>query len=683
MRARHYWLLSVLALAVSACLAPPRPKHQFEFPESDRDYAKHVNFDGRKSPAQRQRFFESRYRDVAYNFRQQHPGLDALGYPATHQLGAAWNLLALGHDYMEAGDESAAAHAFWAALGQSGQTIGSRPDREKIRQQAYLGLREVALERGHEQWAELLGLLADFGQVYLDSHDAETSHQSFYSEIRRLRDAKRQADLAARRAQQAIDRQATATAIQAQLNQLNNTVANAYGDGVSQQELQRQTAEIQQAASAINQQQAELNETQRAARQQLEQGTRSFRQVVASDIPEIQAGRTFVGNEIAYYLASTEFPGDYVDVVARYAKDRRHLDSAMAKLEERKFESDLGDAIVELAASIGAVETYVALFERRSKKPSPKYLKTTCTTGSDADCKVAGEMLCRGGVGRACGMLGEIMASKPLQQRAPRLEVWAFQKGCQLSDARSCAEVGEEPNSANPHLPEPSSWITEAWAKCRRGLKFECRTVADTYREDSPALAARFDAIACEANGHESCYYYGRALLEGRGVKRDPAAAIGPLQKACNMSWMDSCDRLADAAEQAPDSDPRMTASVLETSCQRGSSSSCLRAANLYRRSPALASQRGRADNLYFNACMNDQTKACLSGAKFLVERAGQSGPPENARQMLERACAAGEAEACSLVARLLDDGTFEAEEGAAKQWLERACKLGEEDACQ
>ena len=78
------------------------------------------------------------------------------------------------------GDLGAAARGYWAALGLTSVTFGSRLQREQIREAAYAGLTRLAMRRNQPEWGALLAVCANMAHTYTTSDQAAKQHAEFY-----------------------------------------------------------------------------------------------------------------------------------------------------------------------------------------------------------------------------------------------------------------------------------------------------------------------------------------------------------------------------------------------------------------------------------------------------------------------------------------------------------------------
>jgi len=176
-------LMCVAAFLMLACV-PPRPWGGSPSLPT-RNLLNTTPALGTMDVAERIKAIDENYRDVVWN-RASHTGLWQLRYPVTHKQELCQQYMALAAEFERAGDDGGASLSLWAALGLVDRTVGSRPDKEKIRLAAFTALAKMAERKGQHRWATLLTLVADLGQAYLASEDAKRDHDGFYAQLETL-----------------------------------------------------------------------------------------------------------------------------------------------------------------------------------------------------------------------------------------------------------------------------------------------------------------------------------------------------------------------------------------------------------------------------------------------------------------------------------------------------------------
>jgi TPR repeat protein len=167
---------------------------------------------------------------------------------------------------------------------------------------------------------------------------------------------------------------------------------------------------------------------------------------------------------------------------------------------------------------------------------------------------------------------------------------------------------------------------------------------------------------ACAGGDAFACSLLGDARYAGIGTSRDPAAAEGSFQRACELDLYSGCTKLADLLRLRNDA---------------------------------------RATELYRKACSAEETDACTIlvldkgcvGREGCLELAdlcsdylagyGVLSEPRLALEPCERACNGGAGEACDNLGDMYEEGYGVAQDRSRAALLrKRACALGDRDAC-
>lgn len=255
----------------------------------------------------------------------------------------------------------------------------------------------------------------------------------------------------------------------------------------------------------------------------------------------------------------------------------------------------------------------------------------------------------------------------------------ALRKACDARAGASCLDLGLR----IAHGLGPAGAPADA--------KAAAKAPAKPASSAAPSVAATPDpwprAFAAFQRGCEigrdgaSCVRLARALLDGRGAKRDPAKGAKLLEVACTPSDAEACVELAWAVAAARPND-LFAPALLDDVCRRGDARAC--------DARALGAFEGRLGYGYGDPderaailggaarrCEEDAPLACYALA-LAYERGpvAGAGAPE-ARDLHERACGAGVAAACVRQAAL-DGGEGEPLEDP----MVRACELGAALAC-
>jgi hypothetical protein len=278
----------------------------------------------RKPPTKRLGEFEENYRTFEYCAGlRSNAGCSPLIYPRAVQQGAGWDYVFLGRDFVSAGDPGGAARAYWSALVLSGRSVASRAEKEKLRRAAFLGLRDIARARPQRRWGEMMSLCARLAETYLTTDQAANDDRAFYAEM----DQHRSALLAGESARRAASTQ-YAVAMMGAMGSLNAGMsATAVGNTqLGNQQMMQGMGTLLQASADHDLASAQLRDIQsRQAGAAI-----AFRGIVAEDVPEIEAGKSFLAETTMFYLLSAQDAEPYLRVLREFAPGKPGVESAFS-----------------------------------------------------------------------------------------------------------------------------------------------------------------------------------------------------------------------------------------------------------------------------------------------------------------------------------------------------------------
>jgi hypothetical protein len=321
---------------------------------------------GRKDPWESLDEFEQWYRvgvasEPLCNYEPEgYEGPSALIYPTSIRLGAPWKYVLIGEDFRAQKNLGGAARAYWSALTLVGtRTIASRPEKERIRLKAYEGLEAIAKARGQYQWATLHWLCSHLADSYLGTDQSRADEDTFYAQM----DRARKAQISTEEAREALEHQAMMNALAAGLGQLN--VANAQLSGNTSQALSLQIGNIGNAVEMGARQEAGY-QALAAAVEQNSNAFASFKTMVADEVTDIQAGNSFAGREVTFYLAAARDSKPYLKVLRDYAKMTGN--TSLQAVVESFAGAPTPAGILKIAEEVKRREIWAALHERRQKE---------------------------------------------------------------------------------------------------------------------------------------------------------------------------------------------------------------------------------------------------------------------------------------------------------------------------
>lgn len=212
---------------------------------------------------------------------------------------------------------------------------------------------------------------------------------------------------------------------------------------------------------------------------------------------------------------------------------------------------------------------------------------------------------------------------------------------------------------ARPALRESPGRAVDPWVEaCAREATGACHRLRKVYdtRCVAPAPPAGCDAAApmvlpeaCAAGLPLACALYGRMLALGTpAIPADPAAAIAPLERACDGGRADACGQLG----------------------------------LMLWKGHGAGIDTNRADTLLDRACQGAIAESCLHQAQ-MFDAVGPPGSRYRGIELLERGCTLGHPGACATAGEWFATGHgVHASRRQARQLLGRACELGLEPAC-
>ncbi len=441
-------LLVSLSLALSGCmrsLAPSHPWGHAGLPNRNAGYAWLAKLPPKKAaqeisallqklagrggfaltPAQFDRLFRRSRGD--YSDLQDVRGVDRLAFPQSHHPAAAFSYVVMGLAAELKGDLGAAARGYWAALGLTSVTFGSRLQREQIREAAYAGLTRLAMRRNQPEWGALLAVCANMAHTYTTSDQAAKQHAEFYDVLEANVRAQRRAEAQEAAAHRAMITQGIVAGLGAA-----TTIAQGATGNISQSAMTEQLQGHLQQAGEIAKQSRELDDAMKQTMSSISSSVGELREVAVEDVPDIEAGREFIARQVAWYLATADDPGPYLDAVAAYAQHRppiRHevnaMRAAMTAALARGEPPIQGsvEALKHLVSALLEAERHVASFERFGQLPGPRYLAAVCNpeSGHAVACYLAATDTCRAGIDEGCVTL-TLLAMVEARQHPNRSE---------------------------------------------------------------------------------------------------------------------------------------------------------------------------------------------------------------------------------------------------------------------
>ena len=235
----------------------------------------------------------------------------------------------------------------------------------------------------------------------------------------------------------------------------------------------------------------------------------------------------------------------------------------------------------------------------------------------------------------------------------------AYEHACELGAARGCNDLGVA------YL--DGKGVTQDVGKARATLE-----------------------KACELGSFMGCHNLGYMLEHGRGAAPDVSGAAELYDKACTGSVLLACNALGNilyaravaSGSKKRGDDWSRALSLFDRACAGGVAASCTNQGWLLADGDTGDQNLTRAARLYERGCDGGSGLGCvLLGNLLLAGRAGTKDPPR-ALAYYERSCEL-DAKSCRALAHALSgvDG-IEADRPRARRMLDKACKAGNGDAC-
>lgn len=258
-----------------------------------------------------------------------------------------------------------AQRAYWSALVLSARTVVSRPEKEKLRRAAFLGLNEVAQRRSQVRWGKIMQFCAHLADTYLTTEQAAADDRAFFTDAERIRDDV----LAAEAARRAAQNQATLAMVGAMGSM--NAGMNAAAAGNSAAATQYT---IQGVGSLI---QANADNEEALAQLRSIQGRQAgiaaeFRGIVAEDVPEIEAGKSFLAETTLFYLLSAQGAQPYVQSLTEFSQGKPGIAGALRSEACSDAASPSPECLLGIGQAMRDVEILVARYERRGVQTPPQ-----------------------------------------------------------------------------------------------------------------------------------------------------------------------------------------------------------------------------------------------------------------------------------------------------------------------
>ena len=279
---------------------------------------------------------------------------------------------------------------------------------------------------------------------------------------------------------------------------------------------------------------------------------------------------------------------------------------------------------------------------------------------------------CDAGVPSSCGALGRTL----LKIRAwPPPAVALLRRACDSDPASEyCVDLAVVLMSGAPGVvPSPADATHVARTACDAGQARACEL------QGGPRSAGDTSLCAPGRAHWDSCLASAMVHLQGHGRPTDPRLAVAILEPLCGEGFALGCFFLGAAYGDVgrPPLNEALALRAYMRGCELGDGKSCSGGA-------AIAKDRAVARRLIERGCALREPLACFGLAAAMLAGLGGQSDATQARPLLEAACTAGIAPACTLLAqRLVTGDGMSVEPDKAVRVARQACEtLGDADAC-
>ena len=305
---------------------------------------------------------------------------------------------------------------------------------------------------------------------------------------------------------------------------------------------------------------------------------------------------------------------------------------------------------------------------------------------------------CDGGELVACVNLGAFhqygVGTPKNREKASEL----FKKACDAGDAGGCGELGSM-YSTGRGVPLDGKRAMDLFQQaCDWGERDACTVIGDLKIAGLGVPKAPEEGVGiyktyCDKyNLAMACNAFAVAQVQGKGVKRDPAAAVAMLREVCDgkkdRPYPTACVTLGSVLESGliGQKDYAGAAKLYQGVCDAGSITGCTALAKLLAKGLGVPKDQPKARSLVESGCKAGDAGAC--DALGLFHAMGEAGLPANgaeAIKYLQLACDDASWGSCTNIGLLYLLGIAGTPRDPAKaaEYLKLACSRGDEGACQ
>jgi TPR repeat protein/secreted trypsin-like serine protease len=321
----------------------------------------------------------------------------------------------------------------------------------------------------------------------------------------------------------------------------------------------------------------------------------------------------------------------------------------------------------------------------------------------------ASEADCNAGIWAACTFLGEAYhRGEGRPQNRPVAEL-LYRRACDAADGLGCFQLGELLRATKEDIDVQIGAALYARA-CRLGVLEGCDAEADALERSDPVAAEALRRATCERGGRDACRALAGLLMARDRSRAEQDEGRALIDRQCRAGDAAACGAAAEHWRLliAPDARARM-AEYQERGCSAGDAWLCIARAEAALVMGKGAAERSTALTFFDRACAINTSQCayaaqlrnepglrarCDGGDRVACTALGQSlaetGSPledkPRALALLGAACEAGDSAVCFAAAELVYDAARETGTPDPVQldaYLDRACAAGERNACE
>jgi TPR repeat protein len=273
-----------------------------------------------------------------------------------------------------------------------------------------------------------------------------------------------------------------------------------------------------------------------------------------------------------------------------------------------------------------------------------------------------------------------------------------FKKACEAGDAGGCGELGTM-HATGRGVPFDGKRGMELFQQaCDWGEQDSCAVMGDMKVSGigvpkAPEEGAAVFKTYCDKHGLAmACHAYAGLVLQGRGVKKDPAGAVAMLKPICegkkDRPYPTACATLGGIYENALAGarDLPAAARYYQMACDVGTPAGCIGLARLYEGGLGVPKDQAKARSLVEAGCKGGDAGACDQLGYFhTMGKAGLKADGNQGIKFFQEACDDASWGSCANIGyiHLLGLAGVPKDKAKAAEYLKLACSHADDGACQ